>query len=127
MPELFGARYTRAELHRRVGRLEQVAGVRVVTIGDGLGRGVRVLEFRTGTGEWRVEGTTTVNTGNTITYHNVVRRWVKLGDWTGAARSFTVPVQDVTAVGGDAVAVVVQAGTKEQPTNMLGAAVTSIQ
>src|SRR6516162_5956841 len=50
MPELFGARYTRAELHRRVGRLEQVAGVRLVTIGDGLGRGVRVLEFRTGTG-----------------------------------------------------------------------------
>ena len=67
------------------------------------------------------------NTGNTITYHNVVRRWVKLGDWTGAARTFTVPVQDVTAVGGDAVAVVVQAGTKEQPSNMLGAAVTSIQ
>src|SRR2546430_7187965 len=50
MPELFGARYTRAELHRRVGRLEQVAGVRLVTIGDGLGRGARVLEFRTGTG-----------------------------------------------------------------------------
>ena len=50
MPELFGARYTRAELHRRAGRLEQVAGVRLVTIGDGLGRGVRVLEFRTGTG-----------------------------------------------------------------------------
>ena len=50
MPELFGARYTRAELNRRIGRLEQVAGVRLVTIGDGLGRGVRVLEFRTGTG-----------------------------------------------------------------------------
>jgi hypothetical protein len=50
MPELFGARYTRAELHRRVGRLEQVAGVRLVTIGDGLARGVRALEFRTGTG-----------------------------------------------------------------------------
>jgi hypothetical protein len=50
MPELFGTRYTRADLHRRVGRLEQVAGVRLVTIGDGLARGVRVLEFRTGTG-----------------------------------------------------------------------------
>src|SRR5271156_5539520 len=23
------------------------------------------------------------NHGRTITYHNVVRRWVKLGDWTG--------------------------------------------
>ncbi|HUA31747.1 MAG TPA: aldose 1-epimerase family protein [Streptosporangiaceae bacterium] len=50
MPELFGAAYTRADLLRRVGRLEQVAGVRLVTIGDGQGRGVRVLEFRTGTG-----------------------------------------------------------------------------
>jgi hypothetical protein len=50
MPELFGARYPRAELLRRVGRLEQAAGVRLVTLGDGLGRGIRVLEFRTGTG-----------------------------------------------------------------------------
>jgi hypothetical protein len=50
MPELFGIRYRRTELLRRIGRLEQVAGVRPVTIGDGKGRGVRVLEFRTGTG-----------------------------------------------------------------------------
>ena len=50
MPELFGTAYPRAGLLRRVGRLEQVAGVRLVTLGDGLGRGVRVLEFRTGTG-----------------------------------------------------------------------------
>jgi len=50
MPKLFGTGYPRAGLLRRVGRLEQVAGVRLVTLGDGLGRGVRVLEFRTGTG-----------------------------------------------------------------------------
>jgi hypothetical protein len=50
MPELFGTRYSRAELLRRVGRLEQAAGVRLVTLGDGQGRGVRVLEFRTGSG-----------------------------------------------------------------------------
>ncbi len=50
MPELFGTHYSRAELLRRVGRLEQVAGVRLVTLGDGQGRGVRVLEFRTGSG-----------------------------------------------------------------------------
>src|SRR6266581_2400656 len=41
---------TRRELMRRVGRLEQVAGVRLVSLGDGVERGVRVLEFRTGTG-----------------------------------------------------------------------------
>src|SRR5919197_2155125 len=47
---LFGQELTRPELMRRVGRLEQVACVRLVTLGDGAERGVRVLEFRTGTG-----------------------------------------------------------------------------
>ena len=50
MPELFGHSYSRTDLLRRVGRLEQVAGVRLVTLDDGLGRGVRVIEFRTGSG-----------------------------------------------------------------------------
>lgn len=50
MPALFGRTYSRTELLRRVGRLEQVAGVRLVTLDDGLGRGVRVIEFRTGSG-----------------------------------------------------------------------------
>ena len=50
MPTLFGEARTRDALARRVGRLEQVAGVRLVTLGDGAERGVRVLEFRTGTG-----------------------------------------------------------------------------
>jgi hypothetical protein len=67
------------------------------------------------------------NTGHTITYHNVVRRWIKLGEFTGAAQTFTVPKQDVTGVGGDAVAVVVQSGSKEAPGNVLGATVASLQ
>jgi hypothetical protein len=67
------------------------------------------------------------NTGHTVTYHNVVRRWVKLGDWNGAARTFTVPARDVTGVGGDAVAVVVQAGSKETPGLMLGATVAALK
>ena len=65
------------------------------------------------------------NSGSTITYHNVVRRWVKLGDWTGAAHTFTLPKQDVA--GADAVAVLVQSGTKEAPGNMLGASVASLR
>jgi hypothetical protein len=40
----------RHELTRRVGRLEQLASVRLVTLGEGVGRGVQVLEFRSGTG-----------------------------------------------------------------------------
>lgn len=66
------------------------------------------------------------NTGHTITYHNVVRRWIKLGDWDGTAHTFTAPVHEVADVGGDAVAVVVQAGSKESPGVMLGASVASL-
>lgn len=50
MTKLFGREYGRQDLLRRVGRLDQVAGVRLVTLGDGAGRGVRLLEFRTGSG-----------------------------------------------------------------------------
>ncbi len=50
MPDLFGRSLTRRDLARRVGRLDQVAGLRLLTLGDGGSRGVRVLEFRTGTG-----------------------------------------------------------------------------
>jgi hypothetical protein len=50
MTTIHGRTLTRAELLRRVGRFDQVAGVRLVTLGDGAGRGVRVLEFRTGGG-----------------------------------------------------------------------------
>ena len=50
MTRLFGSDLARAALMKRVGRLEQVAGVRLVTLGDGISRGVRVLEFRSGSG-----------------------------------------------------------------------------
>lgn len=50
MPELWGTNYSRSGLLRRVGELEQVAGVRLVTLDDGMERGIRVLEFRTGSG-----------------------------------------------------------------------------
>lgn len=50
MPRLFGRDFTRAELMRRVGRLSQVGGVRLLKSADGPSRGVRLLEFKTGTG-----------------------------------------------------------------------------
>jgi hypothetical protein len=64
------------------------------------------------------------NSGHTITYHNVVRRWVKLGDFTGTAHTFSVPVTDLE--GADAAAVIVQAGTADRPGAMLGAALASV-
>jgi hypothetical protein len=50
MATLYGSRLERQSLLRRVGRLEQVAGVRLVTLGEGIARGVRVLEFTSGSG-----------------------------------------------------------------------------
>jgi Domain of unknown function (DUF4432) len=50
MPRLWGRDYTRAELMRRIGQLGQIAGVRMLMLDDGVARGVRLLEFRTGTG-----------------------------------------------------------------------------
>jgi hypothetical protein len=63
------------------------------------------------------------NHGRTLAYHNVVRRWIKLGDWTGAARDFSVPVADLDSA--DAAVVIVQAGTADRPGAMLGAALVS--
>lgn len=50
MPTLWGTDRSRDDLLRHMGDLEQAAGVRLVTLGDGLARGVRALEFRTGSG-----------------------------------------------------------------------------
>ena len=67
------------------------------------------------------------NSGHTITYHNVVRKWIKLGDWTGAARSFTLPVRDLGDDDAQSVAVIIQAGSKEAPGSMLGANVAALK
>jgi hypothetical protein len=66
------------------------------------------------------------NRGHSITYHNVVRRWVKLGDWSGKAERWTVPLAEVKTDGVDRAAVLVQGGTPDKPGRMLGAAVASL-
>lgn len=50
MVELYGRTLTRREASARMGMLSQVAGVRLSTLGDGVERGNRMLEFRTGGG-----------------------------------------------------------------------------
>lgn len=50
MVELFGRRLTKREVDARAGLLAQFAGVRQLTLADGVERGVRLLEFRTGSG-----------------------------------------------------------------------------
>jgi hypothetical protein len=50
MVELYGKKRTRREVEAHAGSSSQFAGVRLMTLGDGGERGVRLLEFRTGTG-----------------------------------------------------------------------------
>ena len=50
MTQLYGQTISRRALAERTGSLSQFAGVRLMTLGDGVERGVRQLEFRTGTG-----------------------------------------------------------------------------
>jgi hypothetical protein len=67
------------------------------------------------------------NRGRTITYHNVVRNWVKLGDWKGGESTWDVPLPQIKAAGVDAAAVMLQEGTHDRPGIVLGAALTPLQ
>ncbi len=66
------------------------------------------------------------NSGHSITYHNVVRRWTKLGVWDGKAASWSIPVADFKTAGVDAAAVMLQRGSRADPGPMLGAALVSL-
>ena len=62
------------------------------------------------------------NTGHTLTYTNVVRGWIKLGDWSGKAEIFNVAIREIQAGNVDAAAVMVQSGVASAPKMVLGAA-----
>ena len=62
------------------------------------------------------------NRGRELTYYNVVRNLVKVGDWNGGAGSWTVPLENISRDGVDAAVVYVQDGSREKPGAMLGAA-----
>jgi hypothetical protein len=66
------------------------------------------------------------NRGRTVTYHNVVRRWLKLGDFAGTVASWSIPVSEIEADGIDGAALIVQEGTREKPGVILGAAFAPI-
>ncbi|HVG52581.1 MAG TPA: DUF1223 domain-containing protein [Xanthobacteraceae bacterium] len=67
------------------------------------------------------------NKGRSIIYHNVVRRWIKLGEWTGVASTWTVPLTDFQTENVDQVAVILQAGTAAAPGTMLAAAMQPLR
>jgi hypothetical protein len=67
------------------------------------------------------------NRGKEITYHNVVRNLLKVGDWNGSSGSWTVPLENISREGVDAAVVYLQDGNRDKPGPMLGAAMTSLR
>jgi hypothetical protein len=67
------------------------------------------------------------NRGRTVTYHNVVRRWLKLGDFAGSTvASWSIPISEIETDGIDGAALIVQEGTRDKPGIVLGSAFTPI-
>jgi hypothetical protein len=66
------------------------------------------------------------NHGHTITYHNVVRHWLKLGDFSGADLTWSVPLSEIVADDSDEAVVLVQQGTREKPGPILGTALAPL-
>jgi hypothetical protein len=66
------------------------------------------------------------NRGRELTYYNVVRNVLKVGDWNGSPGSWSVPLENISREGVDAAAVYVQDGSRDKPGAMLGAAYTSL-
>jgi len=66
------------------------------------------------------------NGGRELTYYNVVRGVLKLGDWTGASASWSVPLEKIAREGVDGAVVYVQDGSRDRPGPMLGAAYSEL-
>ena len=67
------------------------------------------------------------NRGQEVTYYNVVRNLLKVGDWNGSSGSWAVPLENISREGVDAAVVYVQDGSREKPGAMLGAAYTALR
>jgi hypothetical protein len=67
------------------------------------------------------------NRGRTVTYHNVVRRWIRLGRWSGGGHNWTIAKSEIGGAWVDSVVVIVQAGNVENPGPIFGAAVMPLR
>ncbi|HXW41901.1 MAG TPA: DUF1223 domain-containing protein [Xanthobacteraceae bacterium] len=130
----------RTAIDRLIGQTDQKPGVMSVPVAitpDGASLNVKVQSAESGhnAGEvWLCPLAKAVavaigrgeNRGRTIIYHNVVRSWVKLGDWTGSEATWSMPIAKIRDDGIDAAAIVLQEGTRERPGVILGAAYTPL-
>jgi hypothetical protein len=131
----------RAAIERAVTQTDQKSGVMSLPIlltagGTELNVQVESAENEHANGEvWLCPLTKSVpveigrgeNRGHTIAYHNVVRDWIKLGDWTGTKAAWHVPLAQLVASGADSAVVIVQEGSHEKPGIILGAAYRPLQ
>lgn len=62
------------------------------------------------------------NSGRSLTYTNVVRGIIRIGDWNGTAQRYTIPAATLRTGGADSYVVLLQAGTDGKPGMILGAA-----
>jgi hypothetical protein len=72
------------------------------------------------------------NRGRTLSYYNVVRRWLHLGDWNGKAEDFAIPLVKIPNAKFslnevDHVAVIVQSSAAVKPGLVLGAATANLR
>ncbi|MCC7346249.1 MAG: DUF1223 domain-containing protein [Variibacter sp.] len=67
------------------------------------------------------------NRGRTLTYHNVVRHWIKIGTWTGGQQSWTIARAEFESEDTNGIAVLVQAGGNDAPGAVLGATAITLR
>ena len=67
------------------------------------------------------------NRGHTVTYNNVVRSWVKLGEWVGQAETYSLSIKDFQNSDFDSIVVLVQKGDPQTPGLMLGASSAALR
>jgi hypothetical protein len=132
----------RAGIESAIGATRKADGVMSVPVSMGLsGRQITVSVAASNKGPAAVHGEIWIcsiskavpisigrgeNRGRDLTYYNVVRNVLKVGDWNGSAGSWTVPLENISREGIDAAAVFVQDGSGDRPGPMLGAAYTSL-
>jgi hypothetical protein len=66
------------------------------------------------------------NRGKSIVYHNVVRGWTKIADWSGKSVKKSHAIAELAQSGADSVVVVVQSGSVEAPGAIRGSAMLSL-
>jgi len=67
------------------------------------------------------------NHGRTVTYSNVVRSWLRVAEWTGSPIKSSVPLPELNAKDADAIVILVQPGSIENPGPVRGASMLELR